>query len=186
MPFTLGQHASGRCRSRRQGSAICSASAMIGQGAASWSSPVLLRAVPCMRRAPGGAAHRYSLPYLRHPPSCQVAAAFRLGLINFPIDARSCSSSSSWRAEAVDAAARPEQGCVSASCTQEMRWAMMIFVVFGISSRRALRIARVRRGIHGARGIVQDQNFRLLSAGRGQCTGAASARRRHCVPPCSM
>ena len=74
---------------------------------------------------------------------------------------------------------------ISAPCTEAMRWAMMIFVVFGISFANAPRISA---SVRVSTALVESSRMRIFGF-----FSSARAMQRRCfwppetfVPPCSM
>ena len=115
---------------------------------------------------------------IRHPASPPLI----LGSCTLPGKSRSTGISSSWVPMAL---MRPPSITMmrSASSTEATRWAMMILVVSGDELAEALADQSVRPGVDRAGRVVQNQDFRLFQKRAGQCTAAASGRRRRWNAP---
>ena len=153
-----------------------------GHGAAHGLAGIL-RPFRGVHRAPGGAAHRFRR-HIMHPPSRRSRRRPASGPDRPPDEMRFEASSCSCVPKPLT---RPSSRTRmrSASCTLEIRWAMMIFVVFGISSRRALRM---RASVAVSTALVESSRIRIFGF-----FSRARAMHRRCfcppetfVPPCSM
>lgn len=129
------------------------------------------RSVACIARPPGPRIGFVAI--LCTLLLVEVAAALRLALIDLLIDAVRGKQLLSVPKPLTRPSSRTRMR--SASCTLEMRWAMMIFVVFGISSRRALRM---RASVAVSTALVESSRIRIFGF-----FSRARAMHRRCFLP---